>query len=173
KNIFANLEVNGIENGNAENEISDNLFLDNQKVIVYRQVQGQRNLSVHHNVFFGNDTVLDLQAVYHNVEFTFNTVDQTKSQGIFAILDSYPRLSMNNFVDNKMHIVTRGLQSSQGDLLQAGDIEATNNWWGTVNLLQIRAKIRDGNQENVEAWLGKTIIQPIEQSEILSAYPRN
>ncbi|MFQ5786424.1 MAG: NosD domain-containing protein, partial [Thermodesulfobacteriota bacterium] len=170
KNIFANLEVNGIENGNAESEVADNILLRNKLGLF---TQNLNTLTIHNNLFFDNETALHFENTHFKVQLNQNTLRNSTSKAILALNDSYPNLTNNNFLNNTMNIVTRGTRNHLGDFLQANDIEAVNNWWGTLNESEIKAKNRDGTQENVESWLGKVLITPFLRSEVAEAYPRN
>ncbi|MFQ5707299.1 MAG: NosD domain-containing protein [bacterium] len=171
KNIFSTISENDIINSSSNNEISDNVFMGGKVCLFYRQLPSL-SIRIHHNLFREYETVLSLESSKEFVLFNNNTVRKCTSEGVFAISNSYPNLASNNFVDNDMHVVTKGGRSKHDEPLQTADIQAVNCWWGTINESDIRAKIRDGNTDGTESELGQVIIIPKQESEIPTAFPR-
>jgi len=156
--------------------IANVTFQDNHEGMRF----GRAKLSIKNNRFIGNDIGIRFTRMEGPVSITFNEIRENRI-GIFLVPSGQNTqdffepdrsgkpwntgrllIKYNNISDNSWYNVSLGEK-------QFWDLDMSENWWGTSDLLKIRQTLFDKRRD---ADLGSVILEPLATHAIEEAGPQ-
>jgi hypothetical protein len=145
----------GLRFGRAKLNIKNNRFVDNDIGIRFTRMEGP--VSITFNEIRDNRIGVFLVPSGQNIQDFFEPDRSGKPWNTGRLLIKY-----NNISDNSWYNVSLGEK-------QFWDLDMSENWWGTSDLLKIRQTVFDKRRD---AALGSVILEPLAPHAIAEAGPQ-
>ena len=145
----------GMRFGRAKLSIKNNRFVDNDIGIRFTRMEGP--VSIFFNEIRKNRIGVFLVPSGQNIQDFFEPDRSGKPWNTGRLLIKY-----NNISDNSWYNVSLGEK-------QFWDLDMSENWWGTSDLLKIRQTVFDKRRD---AALGSVILEPVAPHAIAEAGPQ-